>query len=503
MEVNNLWQKLVPDSNRIEKIKKDLEIGVAPHLPYFLVGLKEEKEVLGKMISRIDNHMQICLLKAQYGNGKTNLLKYLENFFGINTQYNIHSQTWRADVDKYNINLFLLYIIQQSYFEVLKTFLMDMREEDLAKACIEFNGSMSALRGYADAINQNRTSEDCIAELIQLGTGFKTDKNCFKKYGLEKFNDYNRLDVLKFFLNVFAFNEYFILFCIDELEKIMEKSRARFQTFLTSYRELIDEASCINGHMVITAMTDASRSSEASLESYNPAFERRIKSLIVTLSAIENKDDIKELAVALCDILQKECDSQDIETLVNGVLKHPWGHTNEVVIDVYKRLSNPSMGWIDYIKKAKLEDSLQEKIAELKADDVMTRINAKFFSPIEEYMQIFGEDGITYTIKAQTFQTVRKIEDQKAYVFLFTNDLNSNINRILNVKQLYPSDSLIIFAPKGLGLSNSSLEEAGISGKSAVITYDPLVLMALMELFLEDYENDNIKEAINLYTRGL
>ena len=503
MEINNLWQKLEPDYDRIEKIKKDLEIGVAPHLPYFLVGLEEEKEFLGNMISEIDNHMQICLLKAQYGNGKTNLLKYLENFFGINYQYNIHAQTWRADVDKYNLNLFLLYIIQQSFFKELKAFLMDISEEELAKTCIEFEGSMSSLRSYAKAIYQNRTNEECIAELIQLGTGFKTDKNSFKKYGIENFNDYNRLDVLKFFLNIFAFKGFYILFCIDELEKIMEKSRARFQTFLTSYRELIDEASCINGHMVITAMTDAYRSSEASLESYNPAFERRIKSKIVTLSAIEKREDIKELAIALCDILQKEYNSQDIDTAVNGVVKNQWGHTNDVVIDIYKRLSNTSKVWLDYVKEANLEEDLQEKMEELKEDDVMIRINAKFFYPIEAYMQILGEEGITYTIKAQTFQTVRKIEEQKAYVFLFTNDLNSNINRILNVKQLYPSDSLMIFAPKGLGLSNSSLEEAGINGNSSVITYDPLELMALMELFLEDYENDNIKEAINLYTKGL
>ena len=333
MEINNLWQKLEPDYDRIEKIKKDLEIGVAPHLPYFLVGLEEEKEFLGNMISEIDNHMQICLLKAQYGNGKTNLLKYLENFFGINYQYNIHAQTWRADVDKYNLNLFLLYIIQQSFFKELKAFLMDISEEELAKTCIEFEGSMSSLRSYAKAIYQNRNNEECITELIQLGTGFKTDKNSFKKYGIEKFNDYNRLDVLKFFLNIFAFKGFYILFCIDELEKIMEKSRARFQTFLTSYRELIDEASCINGHMVITAMTDAYRSSEASLESYNPAFERRIKSKIVTLSAIEKREDIKELAIALCDILQKEYNSQDIDTAVNGVVKNQWGHTNDVVID--------------------------------------------------------------------------------------------------------------------------------------------------------------------------
>lgn len=166
-------------------------------------------------------------------------------------------------------------------------------------------------------------------------------------------------------------------------------------------------------------------------------------------------------------------------------------------------MSNTSKVWLDYVKEANLEEDLQEKMEELKEDDVMIRINAKFFYPIEAYMQILGEEGITYTIKAQTFQTVRKIEEQKAYVFLFTNDLNSNINRILNVKQLYPSDSLMIFAPKGLGLSNSSLEEAGINGNSSVITYDPLELMALMELFLEDYENDNIKEAINLYTKGL
>ena len=98
---------------------------------------------------------------------------------------------------------------------------------------------------------------------------------------------------------------------------------------------------------------------------------------------------------------------------------------------------------------------------------------------------------------------VRTVEKQKSYVFLFTNDYDTNISRIKNVQQLFPTDKLYIFKPEGLGISNSDLRDIGIDNIDDVIVYDPIELMALITLFVDNYDNEMLKEAIVEYTKGL
>lgn len=261
MKLETLWENLTPKKGNIDIIKKDLSVGIAPHLPFFIIGLDDVKNKLGGLISKIDESFQFCLIKGQYGNGKTNLLKYLEYFFEVYPEYNVHCETWRADVDKYDLNLFLLYILQQSYAEPLKKYIRESSMEVIEKSCNEYRGAFSVLKKYVDVIVKCKDDEFALMELIQLGTGSKYDKRSFDKYGIDKFSDYNRHEVLVFFLNILALNNYFILFCLDELEKIEEKSRARFQSYLTSFRELIDLSGLIRGHMLICSITDAGKHS--------------------------------------------------------------------------------------------------------------------------------------------------------------------------------------------------------------------------------------------------
>ena len=249
MKLETLWENLTPKPENIEIIKKDLSVGIAPHLPYFIIGLDDVKNKISNYLSKIDTSFQYCLIKGQYGNGKTNLLKYLEYFFEIHPEYRVHCETWRADVDKYDLNLFLLYLLQQSHATSLKEFLKQSSETVLKAACNDFKNSFAVMQGYTNAIIENQNNDNNLLELIQLGTGAKYDKRSFDKYKIAKFSDYNRHEVLAFFLNILARNSYYILFCIDELEKIEEKSRARFQSYLTSFRELIDMAGLIHGHM--------------------------------------------------------------------------------------------------------------------------------------------------------------------------------------------------------------------------------------------------------------
>ena len=504
MYLAKLWETLTPKKENIDIIKKDLSVGIAPHLPFFVIGLDEVKDKLSEYLSKIDTSFQYCLIKGQYGNGKTNLLKYLEYFFEVYPEYHVHCETWRADVDKYDLNLFLLYLIQQSHAVSLKDFLKQASDAEIKTACNDYKDSFAVMQGYTKAIIENKNDDDRLLELIQLGTGAKYDKRSFDKYKLDKFSDYNRHEVLAFFLNIFAHNQYYLLFCIDELEKIEEKSRARFQSYLTSFRELIDMAGLIRGHMLIAAITDAGKWSSMPLEAYNPAFGRRIVTSTHELKSISDQDEIKKLAESLCSILGKSYQDEDIELIVSKIYKQHLSHTNEIIISLYNNLTcSEYKSWREIFKDSNLNSKLVSRIETLKEEGVEVRIHMKFFAPLENYLNITSNNIDEYTIKAQMYQTVRAVKEQKCYVFLFTNDYDTNISRIKNVQQLFPTDKLCIFKPEGLGISNSDLQDLGIDNVDDVIVYDPIELMALITLFVDDYDNDMLKEAIVEYTKGL
>ena len=504
MNLVELWETLTPKKENIDIIKKDLSVGIAPHLPFFVIGLDGVKSKLSEYLSKIDTSFQYCLIKGQYGNGKTNLLKYLEYFFEVHHEYNVHCETWRADVDKYDLNLFLLYLIQQSHATSLKSFLKQSSEDIMKTACNDYKDSFAVMQGYTKAIINNKDDDDKLLELIQLGTGAKYDKRSFDKYRIDKFSDYNRHEVLVFFLNIFALNKYYILFCIDELEKIEEKSRARFQSYLTSFRELIDMAGLIRGHMLIAAITDAGKWSSMPLEAYNPAFGRRIITSTHELKSISNQDEIKKLAESLCSILGESCQDKNIDLIVSKIEKQHLSHTNEIIISLYNNLTfSEYKSWREKFKDSDLNSRLASRIEALKDEGVEVRIHTKFFAPLENYLNITSNNLDEYTIKVQMYQTVRTVEKQKCYIFLFTNDYDTNISRIKNVQQLFPTDKLCIFKPEGLGISNSDLQDYGIANVDDVIIYDPIELMALLTLFVEDYDNDILKDAIVEYTKGL
>ena len=115
MDTTQLWTPLNPIEENKEVIRQDLERGLAPNLPYFIVGLNDVKKALSGAISTIDSHFSYALAWGQYGNGKSNLMKYLKYFFQQHPECNTKVAIWRADVDRYDISTFVLYLIQNEY----------------------------------------------------------------------------------------------------------------------------------------------------------------------------------------------------------------------------------------------------------------------------------------------------------------------------------------------------------------------------------------------------
>ena len=507
MDTNNLWTSLNPNEDNKEVIRQDLERGLAPNLPYFIVGLDEVKTSLKTAISTIDSHFSYALVWGQYGNGKSNIMKYLKYFFEQHPESTTKVAIWRADVDRYDIITFLLYIIQNEYskdlFESLRVVVADGKTKEL---CDNFSGSFAAIQSYTEKIGEKVSSDDELLTLITLGTGKIYDSNSFRKFGLPKLTDYNRREVLVFFLNALAYADHYVIFCIDELEKIQEKSKARFQNLLTTFRELIDLSSFIKGHMILAAVTD-SVSGEHSFESYNPAFERRIKNYMLQIKAIDRFDDIKEMAKELVRVLGPEYQLDSYDDVANNVYKnrHKYTHTSDVVRALFAQLSKKASQktWRDLLDDAKLTEQFEKKRQSLEETGILQRINQKLFATLRDYLNIISNTDSDYEVRGQMLQCVYSTATNRCYVFLFTDDIDANINRLRNVIKEYPEADLYVFKPMALDINMDTLKRKQLTNVKDLIPYAPVDLMALLELYMENYEDEALREVVTLYTHQL
>lgn len=509
MEIAQLWTPLNPIEDNLEVIRQDLERGLAPNLPYFIVGLEDVKTTLKTAITTIDSHFSYALVWGQYGNGKSNLMKYLKYFFEQYPEGNTSVAIWRADVDRYDIITFLLYIIQNEYSKVLmdslKAVVKDSKSSEL---CDNFSGAFAAIQGYVEKIGEIVSSEDDLQNLIALGTGKLYDSNSFRKFGLAKLSDYNRREVLVFFLNALAYAGNYVVFCIDELEKIQEKSKARFQNLLTTFRELIDLSSSIRGHMILVSITDSvTKAGMQSLETYNPAFERRIKNYMLEVKAIHEVEDIKEMAKELIRVLGPEYQMDSYDDIANTVYKNirKYPHTSDVVRALFALLSKQASQktWENLLDDAKLTEQFEKKRQSLEEIGVLQRINQKLFAPLKDYLNIISNADNDYEVRGQMLQCVYSTATNRCYVFLFTDDIDANINRLRNVIKEFPKANLYIFKPMELDINMDILKREQLDNVKDLIPYNPVDLMALLELYMDNYENDALREVVTVYTHQL
>src|SRR5690606_9509803 len=166
---------------------------------------------------------------------------------------------YRADADNYDIILNLLRIVEDNYTNYIVESIQRLVDEkfDYSSLANNFSDNFSAIEEYTNKLfSTNDVAE--IKNVFYLGTGRLSSQRYFQKQGLRQLKDYERREVLALFLNILSKTGRFIIFCIDEVEKIAEKRvKTRFSHFLTSLRELIDLSNKIKGHYLILALTDA------------------------------------------------------------------------------------------------------------------------------------------------------------------------------------------------------------------------------------------------------
>lgn len=501
MDVQTLWERLSLPEHQLTIFKADIAEGKVPELPFYIVGQEKAKEIIKSKIEQIDStRMLTNLVIAEYGNGKTNLLKYLELYFRTYNELGVSMEYSRADVERTDLVLFLLKIIQDRYLEILIEAIIKIRQipEAIAGLANNFQSNFREIRSYADALFNTQNSSEDIVDIIYLGTGRLNNKRYFDKRNLEQLRDFNRREIFVLFLNLLSYKKRYIIFAIDEIEKIREKSNIRFSHFLTSYRELIDLFNQIKGHYLLVSLTDSVGSQLISKT--NDALYTRIKNDIITIDALRKKEDITSLITYLNDLFKTEKPVPDIQTSFSK--KN--APNNRIAIQEISRLLYEEESVLtlqELLAKDNLNNLYKETEEKLEADEAFKNMHRKFFDPFEYYIESIGLDTDFLNKQDRSF---RDKVNEKIHYFIFNNyveDFESENLKLQKFLQDYPEYKVIVYAPVKLELSHNRL---GFPvEKVEIVDVEPRELFTLLSLYRENYDHQpEVSEIITKYTKS-
>lgn len=501
MEINGLWEKLEPRESTLQTLKRDLSEGKVPELPFFIVDQTAAKNAIGTKLANIDgNRMLTNMIVGQYGNGKTNLLKYLQLFFQNNNELATVLYS-RADVEQPDIILFLLRLLQDKFTDELISNINTIKLTDglLPELANDFDDNFAAIKEYATKLFASTNTDEDTRKLIYLGTGRLYTINHWGQYELQQLQNFNRREILVLFLNILAKNNCYIIFAIDEIEKIHEKSKLRLNQFLTAYRELIDLSNKIKGHLLISCFTDAA--GQSLLQSVNEAFYTRIKPDILELPPITQRDDLNTLLDYLNDLFGKP--KGDIQPLVPVIEKKKHQRNRDLLRHCIELLlAGVEKGSLDDLLKGNgLTELYNEKLQELEMEGVLSLIHQRFFDPLQYYLEAnyLLEDDNKLDKRNNVF--VDEVNDRIQLFFFNENSDKDDVSkRVINQVAKYDKDA-IIYAPVKLELSNSAIILENSDRKFDILDYEPKELFVLLMMFKDNFDRQEaIGKVIESYT---
>lgn len=503
MEFNNLWDRQAIDEQKMAVIRKDWTEGKVPDLPYVIIdqdGLK--KHIEGKLEGIDGDRMTTTVIQAQYGDGKTNVLKYLSLYFNNHTDLGVHLLYCRADVDKTDFCVFLLQQLQDNCIEELVKDVVLLRDEDgfnPSSLAYEYKEDFSHIRDYTLKLFEKDQDEDVIRNLIYLGTGRLYSKGAFQKYGLSQLTDFNRREIFVLFLNILSKCGYRVIFAVDELEKIHDKSTKRMAYFFNSYRELIDLFNKVSGHYLITTITHA-----IEIASLSQPLWGRIEKDVVYVEKIKKEEDLTELVKLMADLLNVEIDGGRIKDIVSTISRKKNLDSNRFIIraisDALKDIEQASFE--EELKKDhEVEELYNEEFRRLKEDNGDKNISRMLFDPLQYYLEALQYEKVDSNLYRRDYQAFVDPISKKAYFFLFNDDtkIRGRIQEFIMDKGI---NRFVVFVPKELTVTNSMLDFEGIEVK--IIDYDPKQLFALLNIYRKNFDKqDEIFRLIGIVTQNV
>lgn len=506
MEINNIWSKLTIPVR--ESFKRDIQEGKVPELPYYIVNQDNLKKGIKDKILQIDgDRMTTSYITAAYGNGKTNVLRYLELFFNKTyPEYNIDIIYSRADPDRIDLVVFLLKKIEDTYLDIIIEAIIKSKKNNYNYPVFayDFQESFAEIKEYTEKLFSTENTDE-LKELLYLGTGRLANKRYFDRFNLSHLKDYNRREILVLLLNLISYYGKYLVFGIDEVEKISERSKIRFNHFLTSYRELIDLFGKINGHYLIIAITEGEKVQR--LEETNYAVYTRVREDIISIQPISKIKDKKELIEYLNEIFKTENDIEEVLKRVDKLDSLKISENRLLIQEISKILLSESSEEFQSLQKLLSDNSLYEEYEytydNLIKDDAFKNIHRKFFDPLEYYLDSHNRAEF---LKKQERYFLDSISNEIQY-FIFNEDKDNienefiNINELLNKEKNEEIKKIIIYSPSNLELNYSGFSE--IEKQLLIIDYEPKELFTLLELYRQNIDlQESLDNVISSYTKN-
>lgn len=501
MELNGLWERQNIDEKKMDVIRKDWTEGKVPDLPYMIIDQSNLKHIIGEKLKSIDGaRMTTTIIQAQYGDGKTNALKYLKLYFDNHGDLGIHLFYCRANVDQTDFCLLLLQQLQDNCMDELVKGIMNLREIegfDPSELANGYDEDFSHIREYTQILFKKGQDADIVKNLIYLGTGRLYSKGAFLKYGLSQLTDFNRREVFVLFLNILSKCNYRVVFAVDELEKINDKSTKRMAYFFNSYRELIDLFNKIKGHYLITTITHA-----IEIASLSQPFWGRIKNDVVVIEKIKREEDLEELVKLMADLLGLAVDSGRVMDIVSKIARNKSLDSNRFVIRaIGDALNNiQPAGFEEELKKdSEVEALYNELLTQVKTDNGVKNLSRILFDPLQYYLEALQYEKVDDNLYRRDYQAFVDTISKRAYFFLFNDDtkIKGRIKEFVENKGI---TRFVVFVPKELTVTHSLLDIEGIEIK--IIDYDPVQLFVLLDIYRRNFDKqDKIFRLIGIVTQ--
>lgn len=503
MEFNGLWGRLSIEESKMNVIRKDWTEGKVPDLPFIIVDQDNLKAKISEKLSNINGQrMETSIIQAQYGDGKTNVLKYLSLYFQGHKDLGIHLLYCRADVDQTDICLYLLKHIQDNCLEELVKGIKSLRESDgfdPSALAHGFQEDFSHIRDYTVKLFEKNQEDEVVRNLIYLGTGRLYSIGAFQKYGLSKLTDFNRREVLVLFLNILAKCGYYIVFAVDELEKIYDKSTRRMAYFFNSYRELVDLFNKINGHYLISTITTA-----VDIASSSQPFWGRIEKDVVFIEKIKKEEDLEALVNLMAELLNLKVDNGKVKDIVSKITRNKNLDSNRFIIRAIGEALKDIQPLVfeEELKKDKAVETLyNEMLDQVMSENGVKNLSRVFFDPLQYYLEALQYSNIDDNLHRRDYQAFVDPVSKKAYFFLFNDDtkIRNRIQEFMNDKGI---NRFVVFVPKELSVTHSMLDLDGAEVK--IIDYDPVQLFVLLNIYRKNFDKqDEIFRLIGIVTQNV
>ena len=501
-----LWEKQNVDQSRLDAIRRDWSEGKVPELPYLVIGQTKAKEHIGEKLSKIDeSRMETTVIQAQYGDGKTNILKYLELYFKEHDDLNIRMLYCRANPEQIDLCTFLMQHLEASCINDLIDQVVCLRDDsefNVANLVNNYNDDFSLIKEYTEKLFEQDLAEDDVRNLIFLGTGRLYSKGSFIKYGLQKLTDFNRREVFVLFMNILASRGIYLLFAIDELEKINDKSNKRMAHFFTSYRELLDLFNKINGHYLIFAITNG-----VDVQALCQPLYERLNTDRIFIEKIKTEAELSELIELLSGLLNIRIDNDKILEIVGKLSRNQKLTNNRRTIQFAAELIRNT----DFKEERTIEDILnsddslsdlyEETKVQLESQSAFNNLSRVIFDPLKYYLESLGYNDVDKKLLRRDYQAFIDDFAKKAYFFLFNDNLKiqSRITEFIEEKDIH---NFVVFVPYEMSLSysNFSLENNNIQ----IIEYDPEQLFILLNMYRWNFDKQSeMLELIGIATKSV